>query len=206
MPAARLHTSRDALGRWLGPSLIALVAFAMLRWTWMAWPDLLIDFGRELYVPWRLAEGQVLYRDIAYFNGPLSSYWNSAWFRGFGASVTTLVASNLLVLGALTALLYRMLCQIGSRVGATAACLMFILLFGFGQFLNIGNYNFAAPYSHDLTHGMLLSILALTFVALYQRHRRLGFVTAAGLAMGLLYLTKVEVLVAGGGPPVTPAG
>ena len=38
---------------------------------WSVGPDPLIDFGRELYVPWRITEGDVLYRDVAYFNGPV---------------------------------------------------------------------------------------------------------------------------------------
>ena len=135
------------MAHWSGPVAIILVGLAMLRLTWRTWPDVLIDFGRELYVPWRLAAGQVLYTDVAYFNGPLSPYWNSLWFRLFGASFMTLVASNLILLALLTALLYVILREIASRVSATAACLVFTMLFAFGQFLEVGNYNFATPYS-----------------------------------------------------------
>jgi len=194
----RLAARVKPLLRWLGPALIALAGLAMLRWSWRTWPDVLIDFGRELYVPWRLSAGQVLYADLAYFNGPLSPYWNSLWFRLFGASLMTLVVSNLILLTVLTALLYVNLREIGSRVSATAACLVFVTLFAFGQFLEIGNYNFATPYSHDLTHGVLLSVVALSCLRLYQQRHRLIFIAAGGLAVGLLYLTKVEVFLAGG--------
>jgi hypothetical protein len=183
--------------RWLGPGVIGVAAFAMLWWSWRSWPDVLIDFGRELYVPWRLSAGQVLYTDIAYFNGPLAPYWNALWFRVFGASLSTLVASNLLVVLILGVLLYSILGEIGGRIGATAACLVFVLLFAFGQFLRVGNYNFVAPYSHDLTHGVLLSVVALFCLRRYHQRQQLVFVAAAGLAIGLLYLTKVEVFVAG---------
>jgi hypothetical protein len=182
---------------WLGPIIIGVAALAMLCWSWRTWPDVLIDFGRELYIPWRLSAGQVLYRDIAYFNGPLAPYWNSLWFRVFGASLSTLVASNLVVLTVLSALLYSILREIGSRMGGTVACVVFMLLFAFGEFLTVGNYNFVAPYSHDLTHGVLLSVLALFCLHLYHRRHRIIFVAAGGLAIGLLYLTKVEVFVAG---------
>ena len=56
--------------RWAGPALVALAAVAMAAWTWRAWPDPLIDFGQQLYVSWRLAEGDALYRDVAYLYGP----------------------------------------------------------------------------------------------------------------------------------------
>jgi hypothetical protein len=183
---------------WLGSSLIAIAGFAMLYLSWRTWPDVLIDFGRELYVPWRLAAGQTLYTDIAYFNGPLSPYWNALWFRLFGTGLMTLVASNLVLLAVLTALLYRLLLVIGTPVGATAACLVFVTLFAFGQFLGVGNYSFVTPYSHDLTHAVLLSIVGLSCLRLYQQRHRLIFIAAAGVATGLLVLTKVEVLLAGG--------
>jgi 4-amino-4-deoxy-L-arabinose transferase-like glycosyltransferase len=181
----------------LGLAAVGLTGLAMLAWTWRAWPDPLIDFGRELYVPWRLAAGDVLYRDVAYLNGPLAPYWNSLWFRAFGASLMALVASNLLVLCALTELLYLLLRDIGTRIGATAACLVFMALFAFGQFLAVGNYNFVDPYSHDLTHGVLLSVVALFCVRRYQRRPRPVWIAAAGVAVGLLTLTKVEVVLAG---------
>jgi hypothetical protein len=176
---------------------IGLAGLAMLTWTWRASPDPLIDFGRELYVPWRLAAGDVLYRDVAYLNGPLAPYWNSLWFRLLGPSLMALVTSNLLVLSALTSLLYVSLRDIGTRVGATVACLVFLALFAFGQFLAISNYNFVDPYSHDLTHGVLLSVVALFCVRQYQCQRRPMWIAAAGVAVGLLALTKLEVVLAG---------
>jgi 4-amino-4-deoxy-L-arabinose transferase-like glycosyltransferase len=170
----------------------------MLAWTWRTWPDVIVDFGRELYVPWRLAAGQVLYRDIAYFNGPVSPYWNALWFRLFGVSFATLIAANVLCIAAVAALLYRLLCEVGSRASATAAGVLFMTVFAFGTLLSNGNYNYVAPYSHDLPHGILLSLLAIFFLSRYQRRRSPGWLAASGLAVGTLALTKLETLLAGG--------
>src|SRR5258705_3383483 len=93
--------------RWAGPLVGVLVGAAVLVRTWGTWPDVLVDFGGELYVPWRLAEGDVLYRDVAYFTGPLSPYFNAAVFRIFGASFLALVIANLVVLGGIAVLLHR---------------------------------------------------------------------------------------------------
>ena len=73
-----------------GAALTGLYALlgTLLAFTWRRWPDVLVDFGRELYVPWRLAEGAILYRDVAYFNGPFSPYFNAVLFRVFGTSMT----------------------------------------------------------------------------------------------------------------------
>ena len=195
-PRALAEVPDRALG-WLGPALIASAGLAMLLWTWRAWPDVLVDFGRELYVPWRLSEGQVLYRDLAYLNGPLSPYWNSLWFRVAGASFLTLVCANLVMLAVLASLLYAILSRIGGRLAATIAGLVFFPLFAFGELGPKANYTFVAPYSHDLTHGVVLSLVGIFCVQRYQDRRRSAWVAAAGLALGLLFLTKVEVFVAG---------
>ena len=49
--------------RWrpaLAASAIFAAALGMLCWSWGTWPHPYVDFGRELYVPWRLGEGEVL--------------------------------------------------------------------------------------------------------------------------------------------------
>jgi hypothetical protein len=47
--------------------LVALFALAIffVATSWRKWPDPLIDFGRELYVPWRLSHGALLYHDVS---------------------------------------------------------------------------------------------------------------------------------------------
>jgi hypothetical protein len=87
----------------------------MLAWTWGTWPDVLVDFGGEIHVAWRLSEGDVLYRDLAYFTGPLSPYWNALVFRVFGASLRALVAANLVVLGGIACLLHGLLVRLAGR-------------------------------------------------------------------------------------------
>ena len=184
------------LSVWAGPVLIVAAAVGMAIWTWGTWPDVLVDFGHQRYIPWRLTEGEVLYRDIAFYNGPLSQYFNALMFRIFGASLRTLEFCNLTLLAALVALLYYAMRQVASRWATTAACLVFVLLFAFGQNVGIGNYNYVCPYSHEMTHGLLLSLLAV--VAAWPSHRhRLSLTVVSGLALGLAFLTKAEVFVGG---------
>jgi 4-amino-4-deoxy-L-arabinose transferase-like glycosyltransferase len=171
--------------------------------SWGAWPDAMIDFGRELYVPWRLAQGKTLYRDLAYFNGPLSPYVNSLWFRLFGVHMRTLVVANLCILAAITALLYLLIRRLASRLSATVACLLLLTVFAFGQYAAVGNYNFVTPYAHEMTHGLLLALLGLWLLARHQRRGRAhqaaspAGVVLAGVVTGLLFLTKAEVFLAG---------
>ncbi|MCA9234803.1 MAG: glycosyltransferase family 39 protein [Planctomycetales bacterium] len=176
-------------------ALLAVLAVYPATRSWRTGLDPLVDFGRELYVPWRLAAGDVLYRDVAYFNGPLSPYLNATWFKLFGANLTTLMVANLAVLAITTALLFRMLQHITTRGAALAATALMPLLFGFGNYGTIANYNFITPYSHELTHGLLLALLALASSwEVTQRGGRAALV--AGLFLGATLLTKPEIAVA----------
>ena len=87
----------------------------MLVWTWGTWPDVLVDFGVQLYVPWRLAAGEVLYRDIAHYTGPLSVYFNTIPFKIFGPSLLALVLWNLPILAGIIAAIYYLSGQIAGR-------------------------------------------------------------------------------------------
>lgn len=161
----------------------------MLVWTWNGWPDPIVDFGRELYVPWQITQGKVLYRDIAYFNGPLSPYFNALLFKVLGVSLRTIVLANIAIGIAMVVMIWRLFRIAGDRLSATVACLLFITLFMTTQYVAIGNYNWITPYSHELTHGIALSLAAL--LALVARRFAL-----TGFLVGLVFLTKPEVFLA----------
>ncbi|UCC32626.1 MAG: glycosyltransferase family 39 protein [Phycisphaerales bacterium] len=182
---------------WAGPVAIVVAGFVMAYWSWRAWPDVLVDFGRELYVPWQLADGKVLYTDIAYLNGPLSPYLNALWFRIFGVSVLTLALCNICLLAVLVGLVFHLFNRISGRLAASCACLTLVTVFAFGQLISVGNYNFVCPYSHELTHGLILCTAAITCLSSYHRRCRLLWMVGAGLALGLTFLTKVEVFLPG---------
>src|SRR6185369_10093471 len=103
----------------LGIVLISLGG--MLALTWRTWPEPVIDFGRELYVPWQLAQGKVLYRDIAYFNGPLSPYFDSLIFRIGGASLMSLAWTNIAILVAIVVMLHRLAAWMSDEFTACVA-------------------------------------------------------------------------------------
>ncbi len=186
-----------AVGRWAGPIAIIVTGVVMVYWSWGAWPDVLVDFGRELYVPWQLTEGKALYVDIAYLNGPLSPYVNALWFRLFGVSVLTLVLCNIALLTVLVWLAFRLLRRIAGRFAATCACLTLLTVFAFTQPISVGNYNFVCPYSHELTHGLLLCTASIACLSRYRPGSGPLWLIGAGAALGLAFLTKAEVFLAG---------
>jgi hypothetical protein len=186
---------------WADTLLVAAAFLALALWTWGGWPDVIMDFGRELYVAWRVSEGDVLHRDVASFYGPLSPYVNAAWFELFGVGLRTLALANLAILAVVAATLWRIVRR-GSAHGTwapTAAALAFLAVCGFAQRVSSGSFNFVAPYSHEATHGFALAALAVLASLRLADTGRLRYAALAGTLAGLSFLTKPESFVAAAG-------
>ena len=172
-------------------ALVLALPAVLLASSWGRWADPVVDYGRELYTAWRLSCGDRLYVDIAWFNGPLSAYWNAAWMTLFGASMRTLVWVDFALLYVLLGLLLALLRRWASPSASLCGCLVLISAFAFGSYARVGNYNYITPYSHEIVHGLLL---ALAMLLALQR----GAWALAGLALGLTFLTKAELFLAAG--------
>jgi hypothetical protein len=183
------------VARWIGPLLLAAAFVALAAQSWRRSADVLIDFGNELYVAWRLVSGDALYRDIASRNGPLSHGINAAWFLLFGVSIRTLMLCNLAILAATCALAWRVFAPVCGGAVALATGLTLLAGFGFAHTLDVGNYNWVTPYQHTQTHGVALAIAGTLALGAALRGRRGSAWGLAGLCLGLVFLTKAELFV-----------
>src|SRR4051794_24128930 len=97
---------RPLFRRWGGPIIVAVAFMVATALTWRKWPDCLIDFGLQLYLPWKISTGSVLYRDVMYLTGgPLSQHYDALLFKVFGVSLLTLIISNLTIVAGLLILI-----------------------------------------------------------------------------------------------------
>jgi len=164
--------------------------------TWGRYGNIHIDFGRELYTAWRISEGDVLYRDIAWFNGPLSQYFNGFLFYIFGKSLNVLYAANLIILIFIIILIYNIVTKLSNVFAAAVTVLFFLPISAFGYITEVGNYNFIAPYSHEMSHGILLLLLSIFFLIRFFERQNLENAFLCGIFVGLSVLTKLEVAAA----------
>jgi hypothetical protein len=175
---------------------LAGLAAVMVAISWRKWPDPLIDFGRELYMPWRISQGAVFGRDFMHPHGPLASHLNAVVFWLAGPGIMKLVAVNLAVYAVILVTAYSLLKRGWGRAGAALGCAVFVVVFSFSKFTAIGNYNYATPYSHEAVHG-LLCCLGLAWALLRWRETGSPRMAAlAGLLLGATVVLKVDCLMA----------
>lgn len=175
----------------LAGSVLVLAALA-LRY-WRQGPDLVVDFEHELYVPWRMTQGAVLYRDLFWTMGPVSPVYHAALFRFLGVGVDRLLWSNLVIIVGVAGLLYALLTRLASWRLGVLAVQAFLCLFAFAQYQAITNYNFMTPYRQEMTHGLALCLLGLVAADRALTTGRRRWLVVEGLAMGLVALMKAEI-------------
>jgi len=179
-----------------GFPLILILGLVMATISWQKWADLIVDYGQQLYLPWQLSEGKVLYRDMDYLFGPFSTYLHALLFKIFEPGIMILVWFNLGVVIALSFLIYLLFKYFSDSLTATLATLAFWGIFAFGQYKGGGNFNFVCAYSYELAHGVFLSFLILwIFTQILERPNQFKLIFI-GFLTGLVYLTKPETFLA----------
>ncbi len=179
-------------------SVVGLLGF-MLWTSWMRWGDPLIDFPRDLYMAWRMSEGDKLYEKIANWYGPLAQLVEGAGFKIFGVGLDTMVWMNIAMLVGVLLLLRAIFGAVGNRLLVWLISVVFIVVFGCEQFTLISNYNFITPYVAQATYTFAGLLVVIWGVLRHLRTDRRRWLVVAGLGMAVAYLDKPEGTLAAAG-------
>jgi hypothetical protein len=184
-PSARAFTRGEALlDDRIVVALLGAMLIALLALTWRHWGIIDTDTGLELTVADAVSHGAVAYRDIRYFYGPAGLYSLALTFKVLGTGLSTAIVFGLLQTVAIIAAFYALARNWVRPVsaGLATAALIAIGLSGWA--------NFVLPNTNSATFGLLFMLLML--LALTRRRLML-----AGLALGVLGLTRIEFALAG---------
>ena len=161
---------------------------AGLAASWQRWGNPLVDSGRELNVPLRLTNGEMLYSDVRYIYGPFSPYLNAFLYRVFHPSLWVLwghgIVSTILIL----ALSHWIARQIAGRFPATLACLAITWVCALKS---QGNYLMAYAFGGLDGSTFLLGATALLIV--FLRNKNSAALLGAGIMSALAILSKTEL-------------
>lgn len=188
------------------PLSVALLFVFLLWYSWLRWLDPFIDFPRSQYTAWRLAEGDLLYRQVTSWYGPLAHLLEALGFRLFGVGLDTLVWMNIGLTIVVLGLLRAIFGWVGNRLSVWLGSVVFLVVFAFGHFDVVANANFITPYASQATYGFFGLLLILWGLLRHLRSGRTGWMVLAGLGLAMAYLDKPEALLAGVGVVVVYFG
>ena len=152
------------------------------------WPVLIIDTGREFYIPQQMLNGEVLYKDIYNIYGALSYQINAILFAIFGIKITTLYCAG--ILNSLTIvitiyLLSREFMKKGLSFMVSTA-IMFSLVFS--TFL----YNSNLPYAYAISYALSSFLLSVLFLIKYIKTEDNKIAYLSCLFCGISLANKYE--------------
>ncbi len=177
---------------WVDAFLLTAVSVFYLKHSWQKWADPVIDYGREVYVPWRIISGEVLYKDLAFLYGAFPPYWNALLFKIFGPSILTLALFNIFLVSVLTVLIYKLFYKLFDRLTALMGALVFLIYFAFNQHL-AQNIYYITPYSHSYPYSLFLGFCSLYIVHSYTLGPRALKLFYLGSVLGLMLLSRLEI-------------
>jgi hypothetical protein len=152
------------------------------------WSDAIVDTGTEWMYADALSRGRLLYRDLIYWFGPLTPYWQAAFLRAFGPSFGSLAAAG--IAGSLAALgaLFLALSVVTRRreallwTGLAVPLLVFMPYAG-GSILGMG---------YRIWHPATFALLGLALACRPARRSGAARAIGVGLLCGLAALSRTE--------------
>jgi hypothetical protein len=179
---------------WLPWVWLAGVYALLVVISWKRWANPIVDCGREMYVPWQIAEGKMLYRDLFFMYGPLVPYWHSVLLKVFGVHLNVLYTVGLILVALQASLVFLIARRVVTTSFATMAAVLFLVQFAIRP--TLGNLVF--PYSFNADYASALNLLALWLVLRHSEGRIKGLpLLWAGVCVGLSILSKQEIGLAG---------
>lgn len=144
------------------------------------------DCGREAYMPYRLLNGEVLFKDIFCIYGAFSYYFNELMYKVFGANLSVLyVVGGFLSLGIIYGVYFNAREFLNRQLSLTAAFfVMFVCAFSTGIF------NYIFPYSYAMLWALLSFLYSLLFLIKYLKTPHKKYISLCALLWGLSVVNK----------------
>lgn len=180
---------------YLSPVLVAFLFMTAV--SWRRWLSPLTDSGREMDLPLRLLNGELLYRDINYLYAPFSPYFNALLYRLFGIHLDVLQAAGLLGAALVVFLIFRISRRLLSPLDAVLATVSVIVWLAFKP-----HGNLVSPYAYSALHATIFALVALLFSLRYLETARVRDLFVAACAAALAAVTKLEFAL----PAITAIG
>jgi hypothetical protein len=169
--------------------LILLITFCVYAFFMVGHQSyLIIDVGRETYIPWQMLKGQVLYKDIVNIYGPLAYQINAFLYLIFGQNLNTLYMSGLVNSLILLASFYLISRLLASPLMSFSLTFSVLSVCVFNYYI----FNFIFPYTYAAVYALSSFLLSLLFACYYLKYSSKVFIYLSFFFMGFSIVSKYE--------------
>lgn len=165
----------------------------LLKITWMKWGGIIIDIGRDIYIPLEISKGKILYSDIFYTNGPFPIYLHTLLYKLLGAHIHMPMICGIVITFLTALLLYKISRFFMGPICGSLIPLTFIFVCAFGNYVGLNNYNFIFPYTYTATYGILFSIAAFYYFIKFIYYKGPKNLIFYSIFTSLVLLCKIDI-------------
>lgn len=172
----------------LNLSLIFLIMSFLFLMFYGKLGSYLVDVGREVYLPWRMLEGEVLYKDLFNMYGPLGYQINTILFKIFGANLNTLYYAGFVSSVFISYFVYFISKLFVDKKIALSIVSVIITTCVFSS----GLFNFIFTYSYNAVYALLGLLVSLYGALVFIKDKKYSMLILSYLSAGFAFANKIE--------------
>ncbi|MBF0457862.1 MAG: hypothetical protein HQK99_08210 [Nitrospirae bacterium] len=173
---------------------IVLSFLYLLHMSWMRWGDILIDtFTWNFYVPLKILNGAVLYKDIYDNVGILPTYLIAILFKLFGGNNYTIIYLGVFITLTCSFMLYKLTRFHLNRLFATLVSINFLFMFAFNNRSITGIFNFIMPYRTSSTLFFMFILASTLFFEYFIYSEKTKYLLFWSLALWFALMSRIEI-------------
>jgi hypothetical protein len=152
--------------------------------------SLVIDCGREAYLPSEVLKGKVLYKDIFNIYGPFAYQFNAFLYAILGENLSTLYKAGMVNSLITIISVFLIAKNLSSKEIALATSLTVMTVCVFSHFI----FNFIFPYSYAMIYALSGFLLSALFLILYTKTSKEWLMPLSTFFAGVSLASKYEYI------------
>lgn len=167
---------------------IIFIPLALIYWGHQG--HLVIDCGREAYIPSEVLGGKVLYKDIFNIYGPFAYQLNALFYAVFGKKLETLYFVGLINSALIISVVYFIARFLTSKTVSFTIALFVMVTCVFNDYI----FNFVFPYAYAMSYALCGFLLSVLFLMLSVKNKTVEYMPLSFLFLGFSLACKYEYL------------
>lgn len=164
---------------------ILVASFALF---WLKQANILVDVGREFYLPSQMNKGLVLYKDILNVYSPLSYQLNAFLYKIFGESISNLynfaILNTCVIIFGVYALAREFLDKNYSLLISVSMIALYVI--------TAGSFNYCFPYTFSAPYAISSFLFSVLFLVKYVKNSDVKYFYLSAFFAGMSLDFKLE--------------